>query len=914
MRDTMIKKKQLSDSAIRILAESNPGDIGIYQLDGLRLVPIFSSDGLAGLSGMGPDEYERMVREDASAVILKQDIPKVTDSLAEILLNGQDIDMTYRIIHKQQGYIWVHAKVRIIGFRGGCPLLLASYSRSSAESAGVSSLIDMTGAVLYVIGKKDYQMLYANDTALRLWEKSNYTGRCCYSFVNGLSAPCPWCSVPLMKGGYCCVEASYSPIQDMWFTVKCRDTDWYGREAVAIYVEDITERYRLYEKAQAEYESLRTQLAANLRDSVSSFQLNFTQNRCVKGFSPYQTVLKALETETADEHMTVASKSILNQNLRKRFISSYNCERMIRLFQSGIKEDSMDYPIRTSYGKTMWVHSSIYLMQNPVSGDIEGISITRDISEQRRKSEILSHMASEGCDVIGILLPADSLYEHYYGLWNEGFFISGTKSDQESIVRQLAEEHIDESEKQAFINAVSLPVILKMLEIRTDYSVLYTYLDGKDGRKQRKQLRHSWLDQDKKEILIIQQDVTAAYEKEQERIEELGRARLEAEQASEAKSSFLSRMSHDIRTPMNGIIGMTRIAEQQDNPPRTAECLEKIDFSSKYLLGLINDILDMSKAESGKIMLHPEPYSIDEFNRYLDSVFRPLLEEKKQKFILDEKSALNSIPLADKLRTNQILFNLLSNAVKYTPEGGTITYRISGEQLSEKKVRITHVIGDNGIGMSPDFQKQLFTPFTQEERNNHAGMHGSGLGLAIVKKLVDLMGGRIEVKSRQGEGSEFNVVLEFDAVPEDPSAGMPKTRTYPDFSEKLKGKRILICEDNAVNLEITAALLKEAGAEMVSAENGMVGLRIFRDSPEGTFDMILMDIHMPVMDGIEACGRIRALDRQDAKCVPIAAMTADAFAEDIQKCLDAGMNAHIAKPVHPEVFFDVLGRLTAERS
>lgn len=378
--------------------------------------------------------------------------------------------------------------------------------------------------------------------------------------------------------------------------------------------------------------------------------------------------------------------------------------------------------------------------------------------------------------------------------------------------------------------------------------------------------------------------------------------RQEAIFANAAKTDFLSRISHDIRTPLNGIIGMTYIARKLSNPPKTADCLCKIDTSSRFLLGLINDILDMSRMESSRIKLTLEPYPISEFNEYLDAVIRPLCREKGQKFILDEEKVSSElVPVADKLRMNQIFFNLLSNAVKYTPEGGTIRYRIAGGVLGPRRVCVDHEISDNGIGMSANFQEILFEPFTQEGRDDNSEKRGTGLGLAIVKKLLDLMGGSISVSSVVGKGTTFSVHLEFDAVPVsevDVYRGNSAT-TGDNTVFPLSGKHVLLCEDHPLNQEILLTLLRQQGMLVEVAGNGKRGLDLFSTSPMHYYDLVLMDIRMPVMDGYEATRKIRALQRADAQTTPILALTADAFEEDVQKCLNAGMNGHIAKPIDP---------------
>ena len=399
------------------------------------------------------------------------------------------------------------------------------------------------------------------------------------------------------------------------------------------------------------------------------------------------------------------------------------------------------------------------------------------------------------------------------------------------------------------------------------------------------------------------------------RLEHEEKLRRDAMAANDAKTDFLSRMSHDIRTPLNGIIGLTYLTREIPDLPDAARTnLNKIDISSKFLLSLVNDILDMSKAESGRIELHPEPYPVEEFNSYLDAVIRPLCAEKNQKFILEEQVTSDLVPLADKSRINQVLFNLLSNAVKYTPEGGTITYRITGRAAGEGRVTIDHEIKDTGIGMSDKFQAMMFDPFAQENRDDSSTHRGSGLGLAIVKKLVDLMGGTIEVHSTIGKGTTILLHLCFAVVSgESLAAEHAERRNREDLSD-LAGMHILLCEDQVLNQDIMRAILEKKRILVDVAEDGAQGISRFCHSMPGFYNAILMDVRMPVMDGYEATKRIRVLDRSDAQTVPIIVMTADAFSDAVQKCLDVGMNAHISKPVDPELLFRTLQQMRQKKA
>jgi|GEM_PF-1965374 len=382
--------------------------------------------------------------------------------------------------------------------------------------------------------------------------------------------------------------------------------------------------------------------------------------------------------------------------------------------------------------------------------------------------------------------------------------------------------------------------------------------------------------------------------------------REEAISANQAKSEFLSRMSHDIRTPMNGIIGMTHIAAEQDNIADIKESLRKIEFSSKFLLGLVNDILDVAKIESGEVKLHPEPYPWKDMEKYLASIIRPLCEEKGLKLEIKDNSIKELIPIMDRLRINQIMFNILSNAVKYTPEGGTVKLECDEKRTASRRKRIVLTISDNGIGMSESFMKTLFDPFAQEERSAASPIHGTGLGLSIVKKLTELMDGTIAVESEINKGSIFKLTFDFKCVGEDEYC-MITDRAAEKASEiTLDGMHVLLCEDHPLNQEIACSLLEKEGVIVEVAENGQRGLDMLEDSPEGFYDAVLMDIRMPVMNGYEAAGRIRKLNRKDVAELPVIAMTADAYVDDIKKCFDAGMNGHLPKPVDPQALYETL--------
>ena len=371
-----------------------------------------------------------------------------------------------------------------------------------------------------------------------------------------------------------------------------------------------------------------------------------------------------------------------------------------------------------------------------------------------------------------------------------------------------------------------------------------------------------------------------------------------AERASKAKTDFLSNMSHDIRTPMNAIIGITTLMKNElHQPEKLAEHLDKLETSGQLLLGIINNILDMSRIESGKTTLNVEKMNLPQQVSQLDSIIRQQAGQRRQTFTVNTHLQHENV-LADPNRLNQVLMNILSNAVKYTPKGGHIRLEVEELPRNEHFARYRFVVQDDGIGMSEAFQKTLFDPFTREEKSGTNKVQGTGLGMAITKNIVDLMGGSISVESAPGRGTRFEVVLEFPIDTESDHA--QKVQALPEEAEEtspLSGMKFLCAEDNAINAEILEMLLESKGAHCTIYPNGQEIVDAFASVKPGEYDMILMDVQMPVMDGLEATRRIRNGENPLGRIIPILAMTANAFLEDMQKSKEAGMDEHLSKPV-----------------
>jgi signal transduction histidine kinase len=377
----------------------------------------------------------------------------------------------------------------------------------------------------------------------------------------------------------------------------------------------------------------------------------------------------------------------------------------------------------------------------------------------------------------------------------------------------------------------------------------------------------------------------------------------EARNANAAKSEFLAHMSHDIRTPINGILGMTNIAiKNRDDQDKVDACLHKITGAADHLLTLVNDVLDMSSIESGKVVIVHEPLDIRLLLNNCTSIIDGQLVSRNLEFIRKFEDFKHPYVFGDELHLRQVFINILGNAIKFTPDGGRIEFRAKEAEtmLEEKKVKYHFEFEDTGIGISEEFQSKIFDEFSQEAKGGRSTYQGTGLGMAISKKFMEFMGGTISVRSRQGEGTCFTVELTFDIDDE------YKVENVCEQKVELRGMKALLVEDNELNMEIAKEILDGEGVIITEAENGKIAVDKFEASGPNDFDVILMDVMMPVMNGYDATRAIRNSNHPAAKTIPIIAMTANAYREDVETAMDAGMSAHVAKPIDVDLLLNVL--------
>ncbi|MDD3414926.1 MAG: ATP-binding protein [Lachnospiraceae bacterium] len=527
--------------------------------------------------------------------------------------------------------------------------------------------------------------------------------------------------------------------------------------------------------------------------------------------------------------------------------------------------------------------------------------LLKNINEQKLMSGIIDRFIYHDCDYFIYLdVKKDS-----YTMFSHSD--SGTPlppvvcNSYSTEIVKYADEFVVPEDRDYTIKQMSLEQVVKQLDDRGEHFFYVGIADPVRGYT-RKCLKYVYYDKENQMVLLIRTDVTDIYLKEQKKQKDISNALRIAEEANRSKSQFFAQMSHELRTPMNAIIGLNEIMKTNlEDKPFLSDCIAKSQSASEYLLSLLNDMLDLSSVETGRLKLVNQPFSLFQLLKDINTMILPTAEKNHVKYSFESQGSLKADYDGDKIRVQQILVNLLNNAIKFTPESGSVVFKaIISPKADQDSLRF--IVRDSGVGISPDFMPRLFDAFAQERSAASAPYAGSGLGLSISHELVTMMGGTIEVESEPGKGSTFTVNLSLQRY-DDPSIKEVST-SYS--AEQLSGRRVLLVEDHPMNAMIARKLLEQKGMLVEHAQNGKEGVDIFENSESGHFDAILMDIRMPVMDGLTATREIRGLPHGQAKTIPIIAMTANAFEEDREKTKAAGMQAHLAKPIRPENLFDAL--------
>lgn len=729
------------------------------------------------------------------------------------------------------------------------------------------------------------------DSLLPFFDPVSYTPLCdqLAAIEQGLTPPPADLWILGEHGNHRCYKVSYSLIKDE----KGAPVKAYG------VAQDIT----LQKQIEEEYSRLSSDFLSLNPDALCSFRLNLTQNTCYGGHGSSNYIKKVLSSKTAKGFFNQLLALISNPEDLEKAQKLLSRDALIADFKQDKKNLSLTYRRLMENGDRHWVTTYIALVQNPRTQDIEALLYSID-SNQEVIERLVDERLSDGSYEFIALINAKTKKVVFHSLPKDSVVVPHNFADFDQDFAAGCHEMMEEEEAERCSNEIKVATLVKALEKSPRVSFSITLAKGK-GAGETKLVTFTYLDASCEDILMSVADVSATVSEEKRQAKVLQSALNEAKRANQLKTDFLSNVSHDMRTPLNGVIGYTDMALESKDPAQITDYLKKIKKSGELLMSLINDTLDLSKIETGQITLRRTPISLNELLQRITTSVAPSIAEKKLHFEVDTSHSYLGPVNLDVLKMTEIINNLLSNAIKFTPENGHISLHLV--TLKEKPDQLLEqiVVADDGVGMSESFIGKAFEPFSQERTKANANVGGSGLGLSIVRQLVHLAGGDIALDSKPGLGTKVTIVMPI-AKSSDEQDNLPVEDS--DLS-LLKGKRVLLVEDNWMNTEIAKNILSKMGLLVECASNGAEACGKYRSEPAFYYAAILMDIRMPTMNGFEASRSIRLAKKEDSASLPIIAMTADAYEDDIKRCLDAGMNSHIAKPIDQGLLAKELCRL-----
>ena len=645
-------------------------------------------------------------------------------------------------------------------------------------------------------------------------------------------------------------------------------------------------------------------------DATMACIINLSSNTVLNGKAD-ESLGISLVNCTAQELFALFLSSIVSVDEKQYYAETFTVENLLHQFKIGTRLNSLELEIRLGNLESIWVSLTLNTMKNPVTDNIIAFMTMKDITETKISQKFVEELVNHQFDFILRLNFVANTYKLFASTPIRATLnnIECNGAYNEDIAKLLTGTVVEE-DLSLVLQEAKVERILERSEKEGDYYVLFRA--KREGSADRYKRIHIFLrDEATHSICIGCVDITEMHLQEQQHVETLRAALTIAKQANESKGLFLASMSHDIRTPMNAIIGMTNLAiEDQENPTQVTESLSVIKSSSEHLLALLNDILEMSRLESGKVVFSKESFSISYECGQVYNFFKGIVIQKEQKIHFECNNIKHDQVISDVTRFNRVLTNLLGNAVKFTPNGGEISMLVEELEMENEKTAVFRIaIKDSGIGIAKEHLGSIFEAFNREEKSTVKQIEGTGLGLAIVKSLVDGQGGSINVESDTGKGATFTVELPMtidEEIIEKTVYDIPKLQMS---DVDLKSQHILLVEDHPINVIVATKMLEKMGAVISVANNGQEGYEIFSNSPEGTFKLVLMDLQMPIMNGHEATIAIRNCEHPEAKTIPIVAMTANAFAEDVRSCKASGMNCHIAKPITVENILNCLTQL-----
>ena len=926
---TSSHKTEQLEQFYQTLVQNLPGGIAVIRFDMAKkqMLPEYISEGFAAMTGMSTDEAYALYKNDATAGVHPDDLDYIIGRLNQHLKKHLDTcESIYRLRKKDGSYIWIKNNSSLILSPNEIPLIYAVYSDITKEIEAQNKLRQKYNDLL--LRQQNYPLSneilsgYCDITAnriLRIYDKTGIDplqkfGFERQNFFKGLATLIEspeerqhflntFLNAPLLEKFAQGINSQElecfirMPHDNSGHYLKCVinmiESPDNGHTIGVLSVLDLTQ-FKINDQISMHLAHAHYDFIATCDFNSDSYQLFFTNSKAnlmpPEQGSYSKNIVAFLQTFTVPKDREFCMEMFDPANMQRRLYheNSY----------------SFHYSLKDEQGHIYTKNMIVFLIDQRLNKvGMARADITDYVREQRALLNTLAY-TFEQLSIINLVTKEFTMYTRKSVLQN----LSPYKcADFNRALHKLSLPYTKLAADETAAEKFSLPVILSRLaEKPQGYEFTLPYL-ANDGSEKNKQINVLWGDEGHHTICLVRCDVTDIISAEKNSRSVLQNALDLAQEANRAKTDFLSAMSHDIRTPMNAIIGMTDLAlDDLDNRQHLSEYLDIIKSSSSHLLTLINDILDMSRIEKGKLKLARTSFNLSvEIDRFCSRY--QLLMDKNSLNFLHNAELLHCNCIGDTAQLQRIWDNLVSNACKFTPPGGTVTF--SACELPSDNERLgwyKFTISDTGIGIDSESLQHLFDPFFRSSDVISKHIEGSGLGLAIVKNIVDYKGGTISVTSRQGEGTTFTVTLplHFDTAAEHPVEKPTHTFGSADFD--FSGKSLLLAEDHPINQKVAELILEKTGAAVTIVENGLQCTELFTGSAKGSFDAILMDIQMPVMNGYEAAQAIRSSTHPQSATIPIIAMTANAFAEDIKNALSAGMNAHIAKPIDPQKLYETL--------
>ena len=926
---TSSRKTEQLEQFYQTLVQNLPGGIAVIRFDMAKkqMLPEYISEGFAAMTGMSTDEAYALYKNDATAGVHPDDLDYIIGRLNQHLKKHLDTcESIYRLRKKDGSYIWIKNNSSLILSPNEIPLIYAVYSDITKEIEAQNKLRQKYNDLL--LRQQNYPLSneilsgYCDITAnriLRIYDKTGIDplqkfGFERQNFFKGLATLIEspeerqhflntFLNAPLLEKFAQGINSQElecfirMPHDNSGHYLKCVinmiESPDNGHTIGVLSVLDLTQ-FKINDQISMHLAHAHYDFIATCDFNSDSYQLFFTNSKAnlmpPEQGSYSKNIVAFLQTFTVPKDREFCMEMFDPANMQRRLYheNSY----------------SFHYSLKDEQGHIYTKNMIVFLIDQRLNKvGMARADITDYVREQRALLNTLAY-TFEQLSIINLVTKEFTMYTRKSVLQN----LSPYKcADFNRALHKLSLPYTKLAADETAAEKFSLPVILSRLaEKPQGYEFTLPYL-ANDGSEKNKQINVLWGDEGHHTICLVRCDVTDIISAEKNSRSVLQNALDLAQEANRAKTDFLSAMSHDIRTPMNAIIGMTDLAlDDLDNRQHLSEYLDIIKSSSSHLLTLINDILDMSRIEKGKLKLARTSFNLSvEIDRFCSRY--QLLMDKNSLNFLHNAELLHCNCIGDTAQLQRIWDNLVSNACKFTPPGGTVTF--SACELPSDNERLgwyKFTISDTGIGIDSESLQHLFDPFFRSSDVISKHIEGSGLGLAIVKNIVDYKGGTISVTSRQGEGTTFTVTLplHFDTAAEH-SVEKP-THTFGSADFDFSGKSLLLAEDHPINQKVAELILEKTGAAVTIVENGLQCTELFTGSAKGSFDAILIDIQMPVMNGYEAAQAIRSSTHPQSATIPIIAMTANAFAEDIKNALSAGMNAHIAKPIDPQKLYETL--------